>query len=81
MSFLSIRFPSSRCASTIQIVRPSQSMADTQPKLQPALLSLSAMISQYFTRPTFTAITFLLYALHGSLPVQGRSAPASRARP
>jgi hypothetical protein len=56
-------------------------MADTQPKLQPALLSLSAMISQYFTRPTFTAITFLLYALHGSLPVQGRSAPASRARP
>ena len=42
------RFPSSRCASTIQIVRPSRSRAETQPQLQPALLRLSAMISQYF---------------------------------
>jgi hypothetical protein len=33
---------SSRCASTIQSVRPSESMAETQPKLHPALLSLSA---------------------------------------
>jgi hypothetical protein len=32
----------------IQIVRPCASMADTQPQLQPALLRLSAMISQYF---------------------------------
>jgi len=39
-----------RGASTIQIVRPSESTAETQPKLQPALLRLSAMISQYFTR-------------------------------
>jgi len=37
------RFPSSRRASTIQIVRPSQSKAETQPKLHPALLRLSAM--------------------------------------
>jgi hypothetical protein len=29
-------------------VLPSESMADTQPRLQPALLILSAMISQYF---------------------------------
>jgi len=29
---------------------PVESMAETQPKLQLALLSLSAMISQYFTR-------------------------------
>ena len=43
------RLPSPRCASTIQIVRPSESRAETQPKLHPALLSLSAMISQYFT--------------------------------
>src|SRR5437899_10148953 len=43
------RFPSARCASTIQIVRPSESTADTQPQLQPALLRLSAMISQYLT--------------------------------
>jgi hypothetical protein len=34
----------SRCASAIQIVRPLESIADTQPQLQPALLRLSAMI-------------------------------------
>src|SRR5262249_12714399 len=39
----------SQCASVIQIVRPSESKADTQPQLQPALLRLSAMISQDFT--------------------------------
>jgi len=43
------RFPSSRCASAIQIVRPSESTAHTQPQLQPALLRLSAMTSQNFT--------------------------------
>jgi len=42
------RFPSPRCASAIQIVRPSQSKAATQPKLDPALLRLSVLISQYF---------------------------------
>ena len=31
------RFPSSRCASTIQIVRPSESIAETRPQLHPAL--------------------------------------------
>ena len=31
------RFPLPRCASTIQINRPSESTAETQPKLQPAL--------------------------------------------
>ena len=44
------RFPSSRCASATKIVRPLESIAETQPQLQPALLRLSAMISQYFTR-------------------------------
>jgi hypothetical protein len=34
----------------IQMVRPQESMADTQPQLQPALMRLSAMISQYFIR-------------------------------
>src|SRR5215471_16009894 len=43
------RFPLSRCASVIQIVRPSESTAEPQPKLQPRFLRLSAMISQYFT--------------------------------
>src|SRR5438105_1847438 len=36
-----------RCASAIQTVCPLASMAETQPQLQPALLRLSAMISQY----------------------------------
>src|SRR5262249_35944321 len=45
------RFPSSRCASALQIVRPSQSKAETQPQLHPALLRLSAMISHYFIFP------------------------------
>ena len=42
------RFPSPRCASAIQMVRPSRSTAKTQLQLHPALLRLSAMISQYF---------------------------------
>ena len=37
-------------ASAIQVVRPLESIAETQPQLHPALLRLSAMISQYFTR-------------------------------
>ena len=43
------RFPSSRCASAIKVVRPLGSTVATHPQLQPALLRLSAMISQYFT--------------------------------
>jgi hypothetical protein len=39
--------PLSRCASTIHSVRPSESMAETQPKLQPDALSVSAISSQY----------------------------------
>jgi hypothetical protein len=42
------RFPSPRCASAIQIVRPLESTADTQPQVQPALLRLSAIVSQHF---------------------------------
>jgi len=34
-------FPLPRCASAIQILRPSESIAATQPKLHPALLSVS----------------------------------------
>jgi hypothetical protein len=52
VSFSSARttnlFPSSRCASAIQMVRPSAFTAETQPQLQPDALSLSAMISPYF---------------------------------
>jgi hypothetical protein len=35
--------------STIQIVHPFESMAQTQLKLQPAFLRLQAIIFQYFT--------------------------------
>jgi hypothetical protein len=34
----------------LDLVRPSESRAETQPKLQPRFLRLSAMISQYFTQ-------------------------------
>jgi hypothetical protein len=44
------RFPSSRCASAIQIVRPLESIVETQPQLQPALLRLSAISSAYAPR-------------------------------
>src|SRR6266513_4716964 len=44
------RFPLPRCASAIQIVGPLESIAETQPQLHWALLRLSAMVSQYFTR-------------------------------
>src|SRR6266566_610887 len=44
------RFPSPRCASATKKVRPRESTAETQSQLQPALLGLSAMISQYLTR-------------------------------
>jgi hypothetical protein len=43
--------PSSRCASAIKVVRPSQSTAEMQSQFQPAFLRLPAMISQYFTHP------------------------------
>jgi hypothetical protein len=43
------RFPSPQCAPTTKIVRPLESRAETQPKLQPYFLRLSAMISQCFT--------------------------------
>jgi len=42
------RFPSSRCALTIHLVSPLEPIAETQPKLQPALLRLSVTLSQYF---------------------------------
>src|SRR5436309_10727034 len=55
------RFSSPRCASAIQIVCPLESIAETQPQLQPALLRLSAMVSQYFTRRIC-----LFYSPHGN---------------
>ena len=56
------RFPS-RCASAIQIVRHAESRAETQPQLQPALLRLSAMVSQLFTVPLLTIQHRLRYGL------------------
>ena len=48
-----------RCASAIQIVRSRESMAETQPKLHPALLKRSAMISQCVT-PSTSALFIVL---------------------
>src|SRR5262245_43376869 len=44
------RFPSQRWASATHIIRPSLVTADTQPQLHPALLRLSAIVSQEFTQ-------------------------------
>jgi hypothetical protein len=46
------RFPSSRCASTIQIVRPSpaESISLEQPQLKPHSVRFSAMICRCFGR-------------------------------
>src|SRR5262249_2827311 len=49
------RFPSPRCASAIQIVRPCVSIADTQPQLHPALLQLSPISSEAFPHRGFAA--------------------------
>jgi hypothetical protein len=40
-----------------KLVRPSESIAETQPQLHPALLKLSAIISQY---RTLVILPFLL---------------------
>ena len=45
------RFPSLRCASTIQIVAPSRSTTETQPKLHPAFLRLLPMIRSTSSDP------------------------------
>jgi len=37
---------------TTKIVHPQESTVETQPQLQPALLRVSATISQYFTKPS-----------------------------
>ncbi len=45
------------------VVRPSESIAETQPQLQPAFLRLSAIISQYL----FTQAAFCLFCSpHGN---------------
>ena len=73
------RFPSSRCASAIQMVRPLGSIGETQPQLQPALLRLSAMISQYFTGVSIvrlllsTRALIKLPRLHTSTPAISKS--------
>jgi hypothetical protein len=36
------------------LVRPRESIAEIQPQLHPILLTLSAVISQYFTRVIFS---------------------------
>ena len=67
-------FPLSRCASATKIVCPLESTVKTQPQLQPALLRLSAMISQNFIgtpdcasfdlHTTMTKVTDALCPMH-----------------
>ena len=45
-----------RCASAIQIVCQLELIVETQPQLQPALLSLFAIISQHFTNSTVLVV-------------------------
>ena len=56
-----LRFPSSRCASAIQIVRPLDSIAETQPQLHSVLLRLSAITSQFFI--WFGAIALMIMSV------------------
>src|SRR5205823_11133027 len=42
------RFPSTRCASAIQIVRPLESIAETQPQLQPGFTEIGSDDFQIF---------------------------------
>src|SRR5215510_9292021 len=66
------RFPSLRCASATQIVRPSRSTAETQPKLHPALLRLSAIISQYrFTHSTLCNLRMPTRAVQSAIYYAG----------
>ena len=59
------RFPSSRCASATNIVCPLELIVETQPQLQPALLRLSATISQYFELlPPDNTRKFIVPATH-----------------
>ena len=57
------RFPLPRCASAIQIVRPRKSTAETQPQLQPALLT----DRQLFPSTAFDCFDFD-YGVDPSLP-------------
>jgi hypothetical protein len=68
------RFPSPRCASTIQILRPSKSMAETQPKVQPAFVRRLTTISQCFvsiiTQPPLGSVSCRQFVAHQSWQYQ-----------
>jgi hypothetical protein len=71
------RFPLSRCASVIQIVRPLASIAETQPQVQPALLSFvsddfPAFHARSVLRP-FRMLPMLAHRLPISCKVRGRA--------
>src|SRR5215475_11212881 len=63
------RFRSSRDAFAIQIVRPCESMADTEPQLHPALLRLSAMIPNP-SRKADSRLLFLAEFLESGIGTQ-----------
>jgi hypothetical protein len=59
------------CASATKIVRPQKSTVETQPQLQPALLRVSATISQYFTRFDSASFGFHTVMTKCVIPVAG----------
>jgi hypothetical protein len=63
--------------SAIQIVRPAESRAETQPQLHPALLRLSAMISQYFSRH-FSEIKRLRERVHSAVVLMSNRCTIAR---
>ena len=66
------RFPSARCASTIQSCSPfADPIADTQSQLQPALLILSAMTSQNF--PLIVFVPLLVSTQQSQNDMKGRN--------
>jgi transcriptional regulator GlxA family with amidase domain len=56
-----------RTAAAYTIVRPRESIADTQPQLQPALLRLSAMISDIAPLFWMGTLSFVLLRVHADL--------------
>jgi hypothetical protein len=68
------RFPSSRCASATKIVCPCASTVATQPQVQPALLSLSAIISQDCFTGWILAFFFFRRQRQSDMNVRGAQA-------
>jgi hypothetical protein len=69
------------CVNNLQIVRPLELIVETQPQLQPAALSLSAMISQLFIVPftdDSTPFAVQVWSLQAARSLFGFAPPTRR---